>query len=115
MQKVPLTNDADQQFTNVLGGQSVRIRATWQDTGASWFLSLIDDDESPLFTGTRIKSGIPVINFKLIDFVGDFVAVVLDVSALEPGRNAWGETHELYYLNSDESDEVRNAFIPSSV
>ena len=115
MQEVPLTNDADQQFTTILGGQSVRIRATWQDIGESWFLSVFNDDEAPLFTGTRIKSGIPIINFKLVDFVGDFVAIVLDVGTLEPGRNAWGRTHGLYYLTGDEAEGVRNAFISPPV
>ena len=111
MQKIPLTNDADQIFTTTLDGQIVRVRATWQDQGNSWYLSLLDEVDNYLFAFTRIKSGIPVVNFKLIDFEGDFVAVSSDVTALEPGRNAWGSTHELLYLTDGEIQGVLDALI----
>lgn len=111
MQRIPITNDADQIFTTTLAGQVVRIRATWQDEGNSWFLSLLTPTEVFIFANTRIKSNIPVVNFKLIDFEGDFIAIPVDVTALEPGRNAWGSTHELYHLNTGEAEQVRDALI----
>ena len=115
MQRIPLTNDADQIFTTTLGGQVVRVRATWQDQGESWFLSVLDGAGNYLFANTRLRSGVPVVNFRLIDFEGapfegDFIPVPLDVTTLEPGRNAWGATHELFYLTADEAAQVLEAF-----
>lgn len=115
MQKIPVTNDADQIFTTTLGGQVVRVRMTWQDQGQSWFISLLTPLEVFIFAGTRIKSNIPVVNFKLIDFDGDFVAVPVDVTTLEPGREAWGSTHELFYLTADEARQVRDALISAGI
>ena len=115
MQKIPVTNDADQIFTTTLDGQVVRIRIVWQDQGGSWFISLLTTTEIPIISFTRVRSNITVINFKLVNFNGDFVAVPLDVTALEPGRNAWGITHELYFLTAGEAELVRDALISTPV
>lgn len=114
MQILPVTNDNDQIFTTTLAGQVVRVRLTWQDTGESWFFSLLTAQSEIILSNTRIKSNFPLINFKLLDFVGDFVAVPLDVNAVEPERNAWGATHTLVYLDIDESIDVLDSLIKES-
>lgn len=115
MKIVPVTNDADQIFTTTLAGQVVRIRMTWQNQGQSWFMSLLTPLDVYIFAGTRVKSNIPIVNFQLLDFEGDFVAFPVDVTTLEPGREAWGSTHELLYLNAVEAEEVRDALISESI
>lgn len=114
MQILPVTNDNDQIFTTTLDGQVMRIRLIWQDQGESWFFSLLTAQSEIILSNTRIKSNFPVINFKLLDFSGDFIAVPLDINALEPARNAWGTTHTLVYLDGEETTNVLDSLIVES-
>lgn len=115
MQIIPATNDNDQIFTTTLDGQVIRLRLTWQDEGESWFLTLLTAQSEIILSNSRIKSNFPVINFRLVDFEGDFVAIPIDSTAKEPERQAWGITHSLVYLKTDEVQEVLDALISEAV
>jgi len=115
MQLVPVTNDPDQIFTTTLEGQVVRVHLRWLDEGQSWFISVLKTDNTIIFSNTRLNSSTLIINLKLVDFNGDFVAVPTDTESLTPGRNAWGETHQLYFLTKDEATEVLDAIISANI
>lgn len=86
---VRMTNDARQTFTTRLDGRALRVSAWWQPSDERWYLSVEDVVE-----GARlVEEGLPLAG--LTPGVGGQLYVV---GAGEPGRAAWGETHQLVYV-----------------
>lgn len=91
---IPLTQGARQDFTVTLGDQLVNIRVWWSPLSESWFLDLYTGDRTPILLGTRLVSGRRLLTGHNTNFIGD---LFVDGEG-NPGRNAWGTTHRLFYF-----------------
>ena len=92
--EIPLTGDARSEFRIVLGGQSVRITVWWQPSDGHWYFSLAWVDGRPIVSGVRI---VRTSNL-LIGHVSDFRGRLHVLGEGDPGRDAWGRTHRLLYI-----------------
>ena len=107
MQEIRVSNDASQEFRTVLDGYRLRIRFEWIASANSWFISLLDINRNIISASATVKTGIPVFNSVLIpELPGDIVAAPLTNPIQEPGRQAWGTTHRLYFGTTEELEDL---------
>ena len=102
MQTIPLTTNARQRLRLTLGGQPVVLRAWWQPLSEAWYLSLHARDEAPLALGRQVAHGRRLLGITE-GFEGELLAVPLSDST-ELGRDAWGDSHALVYLDGSETE-----------
>ena len=99
-----MTTDARQRMRVTLGGQSVVLRAWWQPLSGAWYLSLHTRREEPIALGRQIAASRRLIEAP--GFAGELVALPLDQDAHSVGREAWGRTHGLVYVEPSEAAQV---------
>ena len=104
MQMVPLTTNARQRMRVTLGNQPVILRVWWQPLSEAWYLSLYTRGEDPIALGRQVTTARRLINAP--DFPGDLVAIPLERYGAPIGREAWGRTHGLAYLEPSEVGQV---------
>ena len=102
MQTIPLTQDAGQTLRVTLGGQPVVLRAWWQPLSEAWYLSVRSRSEDPIALGRQVTHGRRLIG-AANGFSGELIAVPLRPDGDTVGRDAWGQTHALVYLDGDET------------
>ncbi len=102
MLNIAVSNDARQEFTTRLNGQQVRLSIWYQDAGAGWYMSIESPFGTPITTGARLNASVPVLAGLLTSFVGDIIPISFTTPAIEPGRQAWGDTHRLVYVTPAE-------------
>lgn len=106
MQTIPITNDARQTFLVELGGQAMRLTAWYQDVGSGWYLTIAFEDGTTVLEGARVTAFSPMTQALLNTFEGDILCATIADSTGEPGRLAWGNTHQLLYLTEEELVEA---------
>ena len=104
MQAIPLTTDARQRMRVTLGNQPVILRAWWQPLSEAWYLSLYTRREEPIALGRQVSMGRRLIEAP--GFAGELVTVPLERYGAPIGREAWGQTHGLAYLEPSEIEQV---------
>ena len=102
MQQIPVTNDASQRFTSVLGGVLFSFALRWQPLSGFWYAD-IDAGTAGTVLGRRVIAGETLLEYAQI---GAIIAASPNNTQGNPGRTAWGDTHGLYWLTPDEV-EVR--------
>ena len=100
MQTIPLTQDAGQTLRVNLGGQPVILRLWWQPLSAAWYLSV--RSQEPIALGRQVTHGRRLIG-AANGFTGELMTVPLRPDADTVGRDAWGRTHALVYLDGQET------------
>ena len=105
MQTISLTQDARQTLRVTLGGQPTILRAWWQPLSTAWYLSLYSRSQESIALGRQVSHGRPLLGVA-DGFAGELIAVPLRPDAKSVGRDAWGQTHALVYLDSAETEVV---------
>ena len=105
MQTIPLTQDARQTMRVTLGGQPVVLRAWWQPLSEAWYLSILSRSLEPIALGRQVSHGRRLLGV-VSGFAGELMAVPLIPEIDVLGRNAWGESHALVYLDGSEAEVV---------
>jgi hypothetical protein len=104
---IPMTNDASQRFTVLAGGQETVVTLSWNDAAGAWIADISLSDGTALVRGRRVCAGVPVLKqfgIRLVqEFDGDFVAFPRSQPVTEPGRLAWGATHDFLYIEKGEA------------
>lgn len=97
--RITITDDDRQRFETNLGGQPVAITVWWQPSTEGWYLSVENDDGTPIATGLRLVTDSRLLRGFVTDFQGDFVLT----GNGEPGRAAWlFNTHRLFWIAPDD-------------
>lgn len=104
MQKLPISNEANQTFSTVLNGTELKFHFWYQDIGSGWFCDIEKITGEKIISGARINAMSPLLESTLTDFDGDIVPVALVSEEL--GREPWGNTHELVYFTPEEIDDL---------
>jgi len=90
---VRLTTNARQTFTTRLAGKTFRLSVWWQPSDEHWYLSVEGAAE-----GVRlVEAGMPLAGLR--PSIGGQLYVV---GAGEPGRHAWGQTHQMVFIDDAE-------------
>lgn len=105
MQAIPLSTDARQRMRVTLGGQQVVLHAWWQPLSEAWYLSLHTRGEEPIALGRQVATARRLVEAPSV-FSGELVVVPLERDATSIGREAWGRTHGLVYLDAAEVAQV---------
>ena len=104
MQAIPLTTDARQRMRVTLGGQPVVLRAWWQPLSEAWYLSLHTRGEAAIALGRQVAASRRLVEAP--GFSGELMAVPLEHDPSPIGREAWGRTHGLVYMEPAEVEQV---------
>ena len=96
--QIPVGSSARQAFSVRLGDRTFRMQMVWHPLSESWCLSISSSGGTMLLAGIRLTAERRLLQGYRTDFAGDlFVAGIGD-----PGRRAWGETHQLVWLEPGE-------------
>ena len=109
MQRITITDDANQVFKTTLGGQVVSISLAWQDVSKSWFFSLFND--TIICENRRITPAIFILNYVFTNFSGDFMAISESEPEAEITRNNFLTVYDFYYFTAEEKEQIKNAVI----
>ena len=102
MQIVPLSGNAQQALTTLLGDQTVTLRVRWLPLTKSWMLTM-DHGTTRLVTSRQLTPWERVLRTANRGFDGDFLVIAArGHDAAELGRHAWTRTHALWYLTDAE-------------
>ncbi len=105
MQTIPLTQDARQVMRVTLGGQPVQLRTWWQPLSEAWYVSVWSREDEPLALGRQVSHGRRLLD-RVEGFEGELLAVPVKPGVDAVGRDAWGETHLLVYLDASETEAM---------
>ena len=106
MQALLLTGNARQTFNTLLGGQRVVVRVRWQPLSEAWYLT-IDQEGQRVATSRQITPWERLIG-PVSSFSGDFlVLAAVGYDTADVGRDAWTQTHALWFLTDAELAEAR--------
>ncbi len=103
MEAIPLTTDPRQRMRVTLGAHPVVLRVWWQPLSEAWYVSLYTRAEEPLALGRQVATGQRLVE-STPRFSGELVALPLERDASVIGREAWGRTHGLLYLDETEAE-----------
>ncbi len=103
MQRIPVTNDARQTFLTILNNVTVRMTVWYQSVGGSWYMKIETPEGRIITQGAKLNSGRSVLSGIIDDFIGSLVVVPVQSPVQDLGRNPWGTTHNLIYMNEEES------------
>ena len=81
------------------------LRTWWQPLSEAWYLSLYTRGEEPIALGRQVTHGRRLLG-TVAGFSGELLTVPLTPDADELGRDAWGESHALVYLDGSEAEVV---------
>lgn len=99
---IPVTNDPSQQFEMEIEERVLTFLIYYNSRGEYYSLDLLEDDVV-LVQGIKMVSMLDLLNgLNILD--GDFFISADPLSTAKIGD--WGVTHELFYLDADELEEI---------
>lgn len=102
MQRIPLTLAAAQRFSVVFDAVQYNITLRWQPLSAHWYISVTAG-------GVEITLGRQVVTGALVSpypQLGAICVLSLHGDQNAPQRQAWGETHGLFWLSPAEVEAL---------
>jgi len=99
MYRIPLTKYNDQRLLVDLDNQQVRIRVRWSPLSVRWYLDLAVGNET-ITNGRLITTEQPLISDSRLE--GEIMAFPIRGSLDDPGYEAWGDSHDLFFITLEE-------------
>ena len=87
---IPVTNDTTQKMRVILNGQVVAITLHWSSLFDVWTITV-----DGVASGVQVTSGEPLASVA----GGQLRALALRGVTTDPGREGWGDTHALAFLD----------------
>lgn len=98
IEEIPLTAE-NQLFTIQLGGQKLRLRLIFRDSGG-WILDLLNLDDTPLVTGIPLVQGADLLeSHSGLGFSGGLWVVSDDEAHEYPTKANLGTLSHLYFVS----------------
>ena len=105
MQVIPLSDTARQTLNTILGDQRVIVRVRWLPLARAWYLT-VDRGDQRIATSRQLVPWERIIG-PAPPFDGDFLVLAArGQDEADVGRDAWSQTHALWYLTGAELAEA---------
>jgi hypothetical protein len=86
----------------VLDGREYVLRFRWNQRAAKWYLSLFDQDESPIYVGVKLVINFPLFGPRLVDDrapPGELLAIDTEATGADPGLHDLGGRIKIVYID----------------
>ncbi len=102
---IPTNTDiADQEVTVEIADTTLILRIKWNTRAERWYLSVSDEQESPIFSGVALVRGINYLNLftdSRLPQVGFLGIIATSRTSGECGRNDLGKGFNIIYDNGE--------------
>lgn len=98
LQIQPITNEARQSVTVALGETVYVLRLYYQRCSESWFMDLLDETRQTISASRRLSTNTSIFGNIVTGLQGNIVPASLVSPSVELGRNPWGSTHTLVFI-----------------
>ncbi len=97
------TTLTDYTQRTILDGREYVLHLRWNGRSAKWFLSVLDQDESPIVQGIKIVADFPLLESAVDDRLPPGVLLALDTTqeGRDPGLTELGDRVVLVYQEAE--------------
>ena len=100
--RIPVGSQGQQQLqANLPTDGPIRLRLRWQPSDEHWYADLEWPVGTIVARGRRVVLDTPIVDSALVPMAGKIVCRSLLGASVDPGRNAWAETHALIHETPD--------------
>lgn len=86
------------ELTTRLDGTRYILHFMWNELAGYWFLNFKSSANIMLVSGIKVVSMVPLLNRYTIEGLPKGDLIVFNDDLVDPGKDAWGHTHKLYYM-----------------